>query len=195
MTMSPQPPDPHRPYEVPHDGAHFAPGMAPVPEPPVVPGPTDTRPLPLVSTPTDAAGTSTRARVWGALAALLALALCAGATILGFTAGPDADPVPALPGAVTPSPSTVTPSAKPVTPAATAGLGEPGRPARTSRPAKPAAKPPAKAKRKKQKTAPAGEVLYASCADVRAAGAAPIRRGDPGYSRRLDRDGDGVGCE
>lgn len=37
--------------------------------------------------------------------------------------------------------------------------------------------------------------LYASCDDVRAAGAAPLRRGDPGYSGRLDRDGDGVACE
>ncbi|WP_375390080.1 excalibur calcium-binding domain-containing protein, partial [uncultured Amnibacterium sp.] len=27
------------------------------------------------------------------------------------------------------------------------------------------------------------------------AGAAPVRTGDPGYSGRLDRDGDGVGCE
>ncbi|WP_436842218.1 excalibur calcium-binding domain-containing protein [Streptomyces virginiae] len=32
---------------------------------------------------------------------------------------------------------------------------------------------------------------------VKAAGAAPIRRGDPGYGRHLDRDGVGVGagCE
>ncbi|MGI9001091.1 MAG: excalibur calcium-binding domain-containing protein [Pseudonocardia sp.] len=27
------------------------------------------------------------------------------------------------------------------------------------------------------------------------AGAAPIRRGEPGYSSKLDRDDDGVGCE
>lgn len=40
-----------------------------------------------------------------------------------------------------------------------------------------------------------GDVYYPNCAAVRAAGAAPIRRGDPGYSRKLDRDGDGVGCE
>jgi hypothetical protein len=39
------------------------------------------------------------------------------------------------------------------------------------------------------------DVYYANCAAVRAAGAAPIYRGDPGYSRKLDRDGDGVGCE
>jgi len=36
---------------------------------------------------------------------------------------------------------------------------------------------------------------FANCAAARAAGAAPVRRGSPGYSRRLDRDGDGVGCE
>jgi len=36
---------------------------------------------------------------------------------------------------------------------------------------------------------------FANCAAARAAGAAPVRAGDPGYSRKLDRDGDGVGCE
>lgn len=38
-------------------------------------------------------------------------------------------------------------------------------------------------------------VTYANCAEVEAAGAAPINEGDPGYSPALDRDGDGVGCE
>lgn len=36
---------------------------------------------------------------------------------------------------------------------------------------------------------------FANCAEARAAGAAPVRRGEAGYSRKLDRDGDGVGCE
>ncbi|MGW1812711.1 excalibur calcium-binding domain-containing protein [Streptomyces sp. NPDC002125] len=36
---------------------------------------------------------------------------------------------------------------------------------------------------------------YANCTAVRAAGAAPIHRGDPGYGSHLDRDGDGVACE
>ncbi|MGW7411407.1 excalibur calcium-binding domain-containing protein [Streptomyces sp. NPDC054863] len=40
-----------------------------------------------------------------------------------------------------------------------------------------------------------GSVSYKNCSAVRAAGAAPIRAGDPGYGRHLDRDGDGVGCE
>ncbi len=40
-----------------------------------------------------------------------------------------------------------------------------------------------------------GDVYYANCTAARAAGAALVRRGDPGYARHLDRDGDGVGCE
>lgn len=40
-----------------------------------------------------------------------------------------------------------------------------------------------------------GSTSYANCSAVRAAGAAPIYRGDPGYSKKLDRDGDGVACE
>lgn len=42
---------------------------------------------------------------------------------------------------------------------------------------------------------PDRSVYYANCSAVRAAGAAPIHRGEPGYSRKLDRDGDGVACE
>ncbi|MHA0036435.1 excalibur calcium-binding domain-containing protein [Deinococcus sp. PESE-13] len=37
--------------------------------------------------------------------------------------------------------------------------------------------------------------MYRSCAEARAAGAAPLRRGLPGYNPKLDRDGDGVACE
>jgi hypothetical protein len=36
---------------------------------------------------------------------------------------------------------------------------------------------------------------YGNCAAVKAAGKAPLYRGDPGYSTSLDRDGDGVACE
>jgi len=39
------------------------------------------------------------------------------------------------------------------------------------------------------------DVYYENCAAARAAGAAPVYAGDPGYGRHLDRDGDGVGCE
>jgi len=37
--------------------------------------------------------------------------------------------------------------------------------------------------------------FYANCDAVRAAGASPLYAGSPGYSRKLDRDGDGVACE
>jgi hypothetical protein len=43
-------------------------------------------------------------------------------------------------------------------------------------------------------TAPSS-VYYENCTAVRAAGAAPLHAGEPGYSRKLDRDGDGVACE
>jgi endonuclease YncB( thermonuclease family) len=42
--------------------------------------------------------------------------------------------------------------------------------------------------------APAG-VYYKNCAAVRAAGAAPIHAGEPGWQTKFDADGDGIGCE
>lgn len=40
-----------------------------------------------------------------------------------------------------------------------------------------------------------GKLYYRNCDAARAAGAAPVRRGQPGYGRHLDRDNDGIGCE
>ncbi|WP_233554413.1 excalibur calcium-binding domain-containing protein [Deinococcus cavernae] len=42
---------------------------------------------------------------------------------------------------------------------------------------------------------PARDLYYPNCAAVRAAGAAPLLRGQPGYRAGLDRDGDGRACE
>lgn len=41
---------------------------------------------------------------------------------------------------------------------------------------------------------PAG-YTYSGCHEVRAAGVAPIYSNEPGFSERLDGDGDGIGCE
>ena len=41
---------------------------------------------------------------------------------------------------------------------------------------------------------PAGGA-FRNCTEARAAGAAPVRAGEPGYGPHLDRDGDGIGCE
>lgn len=38
-------------------------------------------------------------------------------------------------------------------------------------------------------------VYYPNCTAAKAAGAAPLYRGQPGYSAKLDRDGDGIACE
>lgn len=38
-------------------------------------------------------------------------------------------------------------------------------------------------------------VYYKNCTAVREAGKAPLYKGDPGYSAKLDRDGDGIACE
>jgi len=38
-------------------------------------------------------------------------------------------------------------------------------------------------------------VYYRNCDAARSAGAAPMRRGQPGYRSQLDADGDGIACE
>lgn len=40
-----------------------------------------------------------------------------------------------------------------------------------------------------------GFAYYKNCSAARAAGAAPLYRGQPGYRSALDRDGDGIACE
>jgi hypothetical protein len=44
-------------------------------------------------------------------------------------------------------------------------------------------------------TPKASSAYYKNCSEARAAGAAPLRRGEPGYRSALDRDDDGVACE
>lgn len=103
--------------------------------------------------------------------------------------------------------ATSTPSApRPVAPAAAATTSR-----RTAAPAESPESPPRAAPQPAARPAPTtapepdpepeaqpepepDNVYYANCAAVRAAGRAPIRVGDPGYSRDLDRDGDGQGC-
>ena len=46
-----------------------------------------------------------------------------------------------------------------------------------------------------QPAQPAPSVPYPNCSAARAAGAAPVYVGQPGYGPHLDRDSDGIGCE
>ena len=41
----------------------------------------------------------------------------------------------------------------------------------------------------------AAGAYYANCTEAKAAGAAPLYRGEPGYREKLDRDKDGIACE
>ncbi len=40
-----------------------------------------------------------------------------------------------------------------------------------------------------------GNAYFKNCSAAREAGKAPLHRGDPGYRKGLDRDGDGIACE
>ena len=44
-------------------------------------------------------------------------------------------------------------------------------------------------------TAPQQSLNFSSCKEAKAAGYSNIRTGEPGYSSRLDRDGDGIACD
>jgi hypothetical protein len=50
-------------------------------------------------------------------------------------------------------------------------------------------------RREAQPRRPGSPVYYPNCDAARAAGAAPIYRGQPGYRPALDRDDDGIACE
>jgi len=89
-------------------------------------------------------------------------------------------PVPAPapePVAPAPAPAQVAPAPAPAAPA-------PAPVAPAPAPVAPAPVAPAPA-----------AVYYANCAAARAAGAAPLYAGQPGYRSALDRDSDGVACE
>jgi hypothetical protein len=65
----------------------------------------------------------------------------------------------------------------------------------TAAPAPAPTAPPAPAPAPATTEAQAPSAYYAKCDDARAAGVAPLHRGDPGYRAGLDRDGDGIACE
>ncbi|WP_082699334.1 GmrSD restriction endonuclease domain-containing protein [Arthrobacter sp. EPSL27] len=81
-------------------------------------------------------------------------------------------------------------AACPDTPAPAASTAGPQAEAATQ----PAPAPPAAAAPAPKDPAPAA-VYYANCAAARAAGAAPLRAGQPGYREQMDGDRDGIACE
>lgn len=65
---------------------------------------------------------------------------------------------------------------------------------RTAAP-RPVAQAPATKAPAAKAPASSGGTYYKNCTAARAAGAAPLYRGQPGYAAKLDRDNDGVACE
>jgi hypothetical protein len=55
--------------------------------------------------------------------------------------------------------------------------------------------PPAAFQSAEERQAVEQSVHYSGCNEVRAAGKAPIRAGEPGYSSGMDGDRDGIACE
>ncbi|GID96573.1 excalibur calcium-binding domain-containing protein [Amorphoplanes digitatis] len=122
---------------------------------------------------------------WIALpTAVLILAGCGQTSKVDEVVDENRDQIPAVVAtSASPIATTTAPTATPTT----------TRP-KTVATTKPAPKPKPKPRKTTAAPEPA-DVYYANCTEVRDAGADPIHRGDPGYSRKLDRDGDGVACE
>lgn len=106
--------------------------------------------------------------------------------------------IPESSGSAAPTPTT-DPSASPT---AATTTGPPPAGATTTTPPTPpttrtttTTRPPAPPTTRTTTTTPPSSVYYANCDAVRAAGKAPLYRGQPGYRAGLDRDNDGVACE
>ena len=126
------------------------------------------------------------------------------AVLTGRASTPTTSPLPSRPATPTPTPTptpTSTPASGPTAtptpmPTPTVTLTPVPTPMPTSEPvAPPIAAAPPTAVPAPTATTSAPSASYANCAAVRAAGAAPLYRGQPGYRSALDRDGDGVACE
>ena len=95
---------------------------------------------------------------------------------------------------------TVTVTAQPPTVTATATVTLAAPPATFVEPPTPASEPSLEAMPPLPPFAPLmppipSSAYYRNCAAARAAGAAPLHVGEPGYRSDLDGDGDGVACE
>lgn len=127
------------------------------------------------------------------ISSVAVLACCGGLMGIGIAAGPTPEPTkplkteasrevrvvaPTTTAEATVEASSTAPKPSPTTVAPTAAKPSP----------KPSPKPTAR------KTT-AAAVYYKNCDAVRAAGKAPLLRGEPGYRTGLDRDLDGEACE
>ncbi|MDX3559056.1 excalibur calcium-binding domain-containing protein [Streptomyces europaeiscabiei] len=144
-------------------------------------------------------------RIAGVVIGFLLFFLALGAVLASFGVGEEDAPQSPSPSSVSPttSPPDVPTSRPAVTETATVTATAVPVPEETvtetveQEPAEPdpVAPEPVEPEPADPTTAPPADVYYENCDAARAAGAAPVHAGDPGYGPHLDRDGDGVGCE
>lgn len=137
-------------------------------------------------------------RRWASMGVLAKVLTVAVALVIGFVAlggvleacgaGSKQGPLQTPTGSS--SPATSPTSRAPVSPTPKT-KDEPSRPAVTVTQTTTASEEPAGP----TTSSPQSGAYYDNCDAARAAGAAPLHRGDPGYRDELDRDGDGVACE
>ena len=106
---------------------------------------------------------------------------------------PSEEPTPAPSEDSTPAPTTEAPKPADETSAPAVEDAKETKPAEDQKPAEDSSKPA------DENAAPAPQpsesFRFQNCADVEAAGEAPIRKGHPDFREKFDADGDGVGCE
>lgn len=98
------------------------------------------------------------------------------------------------PSKATPTPATVVTPIPTPTPEPTVEPAPVATPEPEPEPVVPAAPEPAPAEPAPAEPVPV-QAYYKNCTEARAAGAAPIYQGQPGYASHLDRDGDGIACD
>ena len=120
-------------------------------------------------------------------------ALATFAAVYWLTPAPVVVPAPE-PAAIVETPAA---AALPAAAASSAAARTPARKRARSRAARPhrAVAATARAPVRLAAVRQAPEIYFAGCKAVRAAGLAPLYRGQPGYRAEMDGDGDGIACE
>lgn len=89
---------------------------------------------------------------------------------------------------VSATPTTTTTTTTTTAPPTTTTTAPPPPPTTAAPPPPPPPPPP-------EESSGGGDTYYKNCDEARAAGAAPMHRGEPGYREGLDRDKDGIACD
>lgn len=134
-------------------------------------------------------------RVTSMKRALLAAVLLATLTACGDNESGTSPSTPESTTTTTPAPTTTTTTTTTTPPPSPPT--EPVVPVQPPAPKPPPVQPPPVEPPPPAEPPPAepADAYYKNCDAARAAGAAPLHRGEPGYRAGLDRDGDGTACE